>query len=73
MPKRKTPPVPVGHKWCLGCEAGLPIGCFEVAPEKPEGLSPRCRPCMAEQRRQQWQRRMIVKAAAERMIAAGKG
>lgn len=71
MSKRKTPPVPAGRKWCLGCEAGLPIGCFELQPHKPDDLSPRCRPCMTEQRRKQLERRIIVRASAERMIGAG--
>jgi hypothetical protein len=71
MSKRKTPPVAAGHKWCLGCEAGLPIGCFEVNPRSPDGHRPRCHPCLQEQRAEQLERRMIVRAAAERMIGAG--
>lgn len=70
MPKRKTPPVPAGHKWCLGCEAGLPIGCFEINAERRDGHSPRCRPCMTEQRRMAAECRRIVRDMAERMIDA---
>lgn len=72
MSKRKTPPVPAGHKWCLGCEAGLPLDQFEIHRHRPDGHEARCRPCLAEQRRMQKECRGIVRAAAERMMRASR-
>lgn len=70
MPKRKTPPVPAGNKWCLGCETALRIDGFEINDRKPDGHSARCRPCMTAQRRMQAECRRIVRDAARRMMGS---
>lgn len=69
MSKRRTPPVPAGRKWCLGCQAALPLMVFPSNPSKPDGHEARCNPCLKEQRRLAQERRGIVRKAAQRIVA----
>lgn len=47
MPKRKTPEVPAGIKWCRDCETIKEAGDFPLS-KKASGRGSYCKPCFAD-------------------------
>lgn len=73
MPKRKVPPVPAGHKWCLGCAVALPFSAFPVSPSSLDGLAARCEDCKRAQRREAKLCQRIVAQSAQRLVEITAG
>ncbi len=62
MPRKITPSVLPGNKWCHGCRQALPVEAFTVDKSKADGIAHECRGCAAKKRRG---RREVNHAMAE--------
>jgi hypothetical protein len=63
MGNKASPPVPAGLKWCLGCQAALPLERFGRRRSRGKVVSySRCSSCLQQQR-------SAHKAAYERWLA----
>lgn len=62
MPRKITPSVLPGSKWCHGCRQALPVEAFTVDKSKADGRCSRCRVCTERQRQG---RREVNAAMAE--------
>ena len=71
MPRKITPPVPGGHKWCHQCKSAKPHSGFYRERRKPDGLMSGCKVCTDRRRRFREQVQEMFEEMYQRLQGTG--